>query len=104
VDSEGKELIEVVSQKVKASYLAGFQILILLAIFLRFSLPFLPQDKKYRVFQIDGDSMLPIPDGLGLFVNTYDDWTRIKDGEKYVVLTDSEGITFKIAYNTIKGK
>jgi transcriptional regulator with XRE-family HTH domain len=102
VDAEGKELIEVVSQKVKASYLAGFSDPEFIGDLPRFSLPFLPQDKKYRVFQIDGDSMLPIPDGAWIVCEYVDDWTRIKDGEKYVILTDSDGITFKIVYNKVK--
>ena len=33
-----------------------------------FQLPFLSRDKKYRTFQISGDSMLPIPDGSYNFV------------------------------------
>lgn len=102
VDEQGRELIEVVSQKVKASYLAGFSDPEFIAELPRFALPFLPMDKKHRVFQVDGDSMLPIPDGAWIVCEYVDDWTVIKDGERYVVVTEQDGVTFKIAYNRIK--
>lgn len=104
VDREGRELIEVVSQKAKASYLAGFADPDFIGELPRFSLPFLPQDKKHRVFQVDGDSMLPIPEGAWIICEYVDDWMGIKDGEKYVIVTEQDGVTFKIAYNQIKEK
>ena len=104
VDAEGRELIEVVSQKAKASYLAGFSDPDFIEELPRFSLPFLPKDKKHRVFQVDGDSMLPIPEGAWIICEYLDDWTNIKDGEKYVIVTEQEGVTFKICYNQIREK
>lgn len=104
VDASGRELIEVVSQKAKASYLAGFSDPDFIGELPRFQLPFLPQDKKYRVFQVDGDSMEPIPDGSWIVCEYMDDWTNIRDGEKYVVVTAQDGVTFKLAYNQLKEK
>jgi transcriptional regulator with XRE-family HTH domain len=104
VDVDGRELIEVVSQKAKASYLAGFSDPDFIEELPRFSLPFLPTDKKHRVFQLDGDSMLPIPEAAWIVCEYMDDWTSLKDGEKYVVVTEQDGVTFKIAYNQIKEK
>jgi len=101
VDEQGRELIEVVSQKVKASYLAGFSDPEFISELPRFALPFLPMDKKHRVFQVDGDSMLPIPDGAWIVCEYIDDWLSIKDGERYVIVTEQDGVTFKIAYNRI---
>jgi transcriptional regulator with XRE-family HTH domain len=101
VDDQGRELIEVVSQKVKASYLAGFSDPEFISELPRFALPFLPMDKKHRVFQVDGDSMLPIPDGAWIVCEYIDDWMAIKDGERYVIVTEQDGVTFKIAYNRI---
>ncbi|TDK42520.1 XRE family transcriptional regulator [Algoriphagus formosus] len=101
VDAEGRELIEVVSQRAKASYLAGFADPEFISELPRFSLPFLPMDKKHRVFQVDGDSMLPIPDGAWIVCEYVDDWFGIKDGERYVIVTEQDGVTFKIAYNRI---
>ena len=102
VDDQGRELIEVVSQRAKASYLAGFSDPEFIAELPRFALPFLPMDKKHRVFQVDGDSMLPIPDGAWIVCEYTDDWMAIKDGERYVIVTEQDGVTFKIAYNRIK--
>ncbi|MGM0945285.1 MAG: XRE family transcriptional regulator [Bacteroidota bacterium] len=102
VDAEGRELIEVVSQRAKASYLAGFSDPEFISELPRFSLPFLPMDKKHRVFQVDGDSMLPVPDGAWIVCEYMDDWMAIKDGERYVIVTEQDGVTFKIAYNRIK--
>lgn len=104
VDDQGRELIEVVSQRAKASYLAGFSDLEFIAELPRFALPFLPMDKKHRVFQVDGDSMLPIPDGAWIVCEYMDDWTAIKDGERYVIVTEQDGVTFKIAYNRIQSE
>jgi transcriptional regulator with XRE-family HTH domain len=101
VDAEGRELIEVVSQRAKASYLAGFADPEFISELPRFSLPFLPTDKKHRVFQVDGDSMLPIPDGAWIVCEYVDDWFNIKDGNRYVFVTEQDGVTFKIAYNHI---
>jgi transcriptional regulator with XRE-family HTH domain len=102
VDDQGRELIEVVSQRAKASYLAGFADPEFIAELPRFALPFLPMAKKHRVFQVDGDSMLPIPDGAWIVCEYIDDWLAIKDGERYVIVTEQDGVTFKIAYNRIK--
>ncbi|NHE58318.1 XRE family transcriptional regulator [Cyclobacterium plantarum] len=104
VDAAGRELIEVVSQKARASYLAGFSDPDFIGDLPRFHLPFLPQDKKHRVFQVDGDSMDPIPDGAWIICEYMDDWTRIKDGEKYVIVTAQDGVTFKLAYNQLQEK
>lgn len=104
VDAEGRELIEVVSQRAKASYLAGFADPEFISELPRFSLPFLPTDKKHRVFQVDGDSMLPIPDGSWIICEYIDDWLNIKDGERYVIVTEQDGVTFKIAYNRIQSE
>jgi transcriptional regulator with XRE-family HTH domain len=101
VDAQGKEFIEVVSQRAKASYLAGFSDPDFIGELPRFSLPFLPADKKHRVFQVDGDSMEPIPDGAWIVCSYLEDWTGIKDGEKYVIVTGQDGVTFKLTYNLI---
>lgn len=104
VDEQGRELIEVVSQKAKASYLAGFADPEFISELPRFSLPMLPMDKKHRVFQVDGDSMLPIPDGAWIVCEYMDDWLAIKDGERYVIVTEQDGVTFKIVYNKIRSE
>ncbi|MEN2283218.1 LexA family transcriptional regulator [Algoriphagus sp. SE2] len=104
VDEQGRELIEVVSQRAKASYLAGFADPEYISELPRFALPFLPTDKKHRVFQVDGDSMLPIQDGSWIVCEYVDDWLAVKDGERYVIVTEQDGVTFKLAYNRIQNE
>jgi len=104
VDDQGRELIEVVSQRAKASYLAGFADPEYISELPRFALPFLPTDKKHRVFQVDGDSMLPIPDGAWIVCEYVDDWLAVKNGERYVIVTEQDGVTFKLAYNRIQSE
>jgi len=45
--------------------------------------------------------MLPIPDGAWIVCEYMEDWLAIKDGECYVIVTEQDGVTFKIAYNRI---
>ncbi len=46
--------------------------------------------------------MLPIPDGAWIVCEYLEDWTRLKDGERYVIVTEQDGVTFKLAYNRIQ--
>lgn len=62
VDSSNDENIELVSEKAKAGYVSGYADPEYIKILPAFKLPFLSKERKYRTFQINGDSMLPIPD------------------------------------------
>jgi phage repressor protein C with HTH and peptisase S24 domain len=67
-----------------------------------FKLPFLSKQKKYRTFQISGDSMLPIPDGSYVTGEYVQDWNFIRNHHAYIVLTHEEGVVFKVVENNIK--
>ena len=54
------------------------------------------------MFQLNGDSMLPIPDKSWVIGEYVENFYDIKDGEAYVLLTLDEGIVFKIIYNKLK--
>lgn len=102
VGNDNDENIELVSQKAKAGYTSGFADPEYISVLPAFRLPFLSKQKKYRTFQIDGDSMLPIPDGswvTGVFVQ---DWSTVRDKDAYIILTIDEGVVFKVAENRIK--
>jgi len=102
VTKENEENIELISEKAKAGYKNGFADPEYISILPTFRLPFLSKQKKYRTFQISGDSMLPIPHGAyvtGVFIQ---DWTSIKDKDAYIILTTEEGIVFKVAENRIR--
>src|SRR3954470_18543565 len=104
VDNQNKENIEVVPLKAKAGYKNGFADPEFIKKLPTFELPLLLNDRKYRMFQISGDSMLPIPDKSWVIGEYLENWYDIKDGQPYIVLTQEEGIVFKIAYNQLKKK
>ncbi len=96
VDSSNNENIELVPQKAKAGYMRGFADPEFVRNLPVFQLPFLSAERKYRTFQISGDSMLPIPDGAWITGEFVQDWNTIKNGEAAIVLTLDEGIVFKV--------
>ena len=104
VDSRNNENIEVVPIKAKAGYKNGYADPDFIGKLSVFQLPILFNDRKYRMFQISGDSMLPIPDKSWVIGEYLENWYDIKDGQPYVLLTRDEGIVFKIAFNGLKKK
>lgn len=104
VDEKNKENIEVVHLKAAAGYKNGYADPDYIKKLPSFQLPILFNDRKYRMFQISGDSMLPIPDKSYVIAEYLENWFEIKDGGAYVFLTRDEGIVFKIAVNQVKRK
>ncbi len=104
VDSNNKENIEVVPLKAKAGYTNGFADPEFISKLPTFQLPILFGERKYRMFQINGDSMLPIPDKSWVIGEYVENFYDIKDGDAYVFLTQDDGIVFKVAYNQLKKK
>lgn len=102
IDNSNRENIEVVPLKAKAGYTAGYSDPDFIKKLPTFQLPILFNDKKYRMFQITGDSMLPIPDKSWVIAEYVENWNHIKDGNAYVILTEEDGIVFKVAYNQIR--
>jgi len=102
VGTDNEDNIELVPEKAKAGYTGGFADPEYISILPTFRLPFLSKQKKYRTFQVNGDSMLPIAHGswvTGVFVQ---DWTTLRDRDAYIILTIEEGIVFKVIENRIK--
>jgi hypothetical protein len=104
VDSEaGRERITVVPVKAAAGYLGGYGDLDFIEALPQFALP-LPefaQEETRRVFQIQGDSMLPVVSGSYVISSYVQDWRSIKTNELYVFLTQEQGVVFKRAINRI---
>ncbi|MDD4745720.1 MAG: LexA family transcriptional regulator [Salinivirgaceae bacterium] len=101
VGSDNEENIELVPEKAKAGYAAGYADPEYISELPIFRLPFLDREKKYRTFQISGDSMLPIPDGSWVTGEFVVDWNSIKNGTPCIVLTVDDGIVFKIVENNL---
>jgi transcriptional regulator with XRE-family HTH domain len=89
------ELIEVIPEKASAGYTAGFADPEYFTDFPTLSLPFLSKNKKYRAFPIQGDSMPPVNQGSIVVGEFIQDWTSMKAGEQFILVTKSEGIVFK---------
>lgn len=102
VNANNDENIELVSEKAKAGYTTGYADPEFIGKLPVFHLPFLSKQKKYRTFQISGDSMLPIPDGAWVTGEFVQDWTTIINGYGYIILTLNDGIVFKIVENLIE--
>jgi transcriptional regulator with XRE-family HTH domain len=105
VDSNNVENIEIVPIKARAGYALGFFDPSYIESLPKFQLPIITsRERKYRMFQIEGDSMLPIPDKSFVLAEYVENWTDIKDEYAYIILTKNDGIVFKIAFNQIKKK
>lgn len=102
VTPENKENIELVSEKAKAGYATGYADPEFIGDLPLFTLPFLSHNRKYRTFQLKGDSMLPIPDKSWVTGEFLQDWREIKSGNAYIVLTVNDGIVFKIVENDLE--
>ena len=99
VDVNNRDNIELVPERAKAGYTAGYADPEYIHELPVFQLPFLSADKKYRTFHISGDSMLPIPDGAWVTGAYVQDWLDVKNGEACIVVTINDGVVFKLVEN-----
>ena len=102
VNADNEENIELVPEKAKAGYTNGFADPEFISELPTFQLPFLSAGRKYRTFQLSGDSMLPIPHKAWVTGEYLNDWKEIRTGGAYIILTLDEGIVFKIVENRIE--
>ncbi len=101
VDRRNRENIEMVPEKAKAGYTGGYADPEYLRELPVFQLPFLSTQKKYRCFQISGDSMLPIPHNAWVTAEFVQNWETLENDQAYIILTADEGIVFKMVKNHI---
>lgn len=102
IDSTDNENIELINHKASAGYRTGYADPEYIKVLPTFHMPFLSKEKKYRTFQISGDSMHPIPDGSWVTGEFVQNWNLVRDDMPYIVLTLNDGIMFKIIHNDIK--
>ena len=97
VTPENDELISIVPVKASAGYLNGRADAEYITQLPRFSMPVaeLSQGRSYRVFQIKGDSMLPVTPGSYIFCDYVEEVADIREGKPYVLITSDEGIVYK---------
>ena len=102
VAPDNRENIELVNEKAKAGYATGYADPEFISELPLFNLPFLSRDRKYRTFQLKGDSMFPIPDKSWVTGEYMQDWRDIKNGKAYIILTMADGIVFKVVENNVE--
>ncbi|HKM93248.1 MAG TPA: LexA family transcriptional regulator [Prolixibacteraceae bacterium] len=103
VDANNEERVSIVPLKASAGYLNGLADPEFVAELPHFAIPVaeMSQGRSYRVFQIKGDSMLPVPSGAYVFCDYVEAFSGIRDGKTYVVVTANEGIAYKRVYNHV---
>jgi phage repressor protein C with HTH and peptisase S24 domain len=101
VNSSNEDNIELVNEKAKAGYVTGYADPEYIRELPVFQLPFLSKNKKYRAFQVKGDSMLPVPEDSWITGEFVQDWHTLVSGKPYIVLTLNDGVVFKIVENRI---
>ncbi len=101
VDRSDKELITLVPVKASAGYAKGYSDPDYMETLPKFSLPFteLSRERTYRAFQISGNSMEPIPSGAYIICEYLQNWSDVKGGKTYIVVTKDDGVVYKRLYN-----
>lgn len=97
IDQDDQEQISIVPVSARAGYTHGYADPDYIRELPKFNLP-LPElysGKSYRLFQIEGDSMLPIPDGSYVICEYVENWQNIKEGESHILITQSQGLVYK---------
>ncbi len=104
VDQNQKEKITVVPIKAAAGYLNGYADAEYIESLNSFDFPIseLGNQNTFRLFQIKGDSMLPIPPNSYIIGEYLENWKHLKDGKCYVVISKDDGIVYKRVVSKIE--
>src|SRR6201985_3306493 len=94
VDKDDNENIELVPTKAAAGYLNGYADREYVAALPKFYLPMFKQG-TYRAFEIKGDSMLPLVSGTIIIGEYLENWSDVKGGETYVIISQNDGVVYK---------
>jgi transcriptional regulator with XRE-family HTH domain len=97
VTEDNQERISLIPVKAAAGYLQGRADPEYIGSLPHFSMPVseLSRNRTYRVFQLKGDSMLPITPGSYIFCDYVEDAADVRDGKSYVLIMADEGIVYK---------
>ncbi len=103
---DNKERITVVPATAEAGYADAYADPEYIESLPSFSLPLreLYQDASYRLFQIHGDSMLPITPKSYIITSYVQNWNDIKDGQCYIIVTRNRGVVYKRVWNHLKDR
>jgi len=98
LDRAGRENVEYVPQKASAGYLNGYADPEYIEDLPKFQLPMLGPG-SFRAFEIKGDSMLPLKSGTIIIGEYVANWQDVKNGQTYIVASESEGVVYKRVYS-----
>jgi transcriptional regulator with XRE-family HTH domain len=98
----GGAVYDAVKVTASAGYTAGYHDREFIQALPTFRMPFLRKRLNGRTFQIKGDSMPPAPNGSWVAGTYLEDWSLIRNGMPYIVVTREDGIVFKLVENQIK--
>jgi len=101
VNENDEENIQLVNVKASAGYTSGYSDPGFISVLPTFQLPFLKKDRTYRTFPIKGDSMPPVSDGSYVVAEYVENWNSIKSGYPHIVVTEDDGIVFKVVFNRL---
>ena len=106
VDAEGREGIPLVPQKAAAGYTQGYADMEYIEQLptAHLPLPELQHIGTQRLFQIEGESMLPLLPGTYILGSYVENWQELKDYQCYVIITRNEGIVYKRLRNELPEK
>lgn len=98
-----RERVAIVPVRAAAGYLTGYGDSEFMEGLAHFNLPVkeLAQEVTYRMFQIQGDSMLPIPDGSYVLAHYEENWSKAGGMRPYIVITREQGVVFKRVENRL---
>lgn len=97
VNSSNKERFVVVPEKASAGYTAGYSDPDFIEKLPVFDLPLteFQNDRTYRVFQITGNSMEPLPSGTYVICEYLSSLNEIQYGKPHILVTKNDGIVYK---------
>ena len=103
---EKTERISAVSTKAAAGYASGLGDPEWIAALPHFALPLpeVPQDRTLRFFQIEGDSMLPLPNGTWILAEFVERMENMGGGLPYIISTTGDGLLFKRVENRLESQ
>jgi transcriptional regulator with XRE-family HTH domain len=101
IEIEKQRHISLVPQRASAGYSNGYADTEYLKELPTYQLPFLDKQKEYRAFEIQGDSMLPIPDKSIVIGEYIENISEIREGEKCIIVSEVDGVVFKQVFNKV---
>jgi transcriptional regulator with XRE-family HTH domain len=103
IDDNGEELVTLIPQKAAAGYTKGYADSEYIEQLKTANLPFaeLQQSGSLRIFQIEGDSMLPVQPGAYVIGEFVENWRDLKSQQCYILLTLNDGIVYKRVENRL---